>query len=203
MGRSTSSLTKVSRRLGVFIGGDLKAFNNRTYPPGQHGQTARRRNSDYSVRLTEKQKLRFLYGGLRETQFRSYFAEAAKTKGNTGKTLLQFLERRLDNVVFRMGLARTRLQARQLVRHSHVAVNGQKVNFPAYRVNAGDEITVLDKSRNLEMIKSAVEERDARAIPEWIHFDAANLKGKIGHLPDDPQLEIPVDVQLVVEFYSR
>ena len=203
MSTKVKSLTKVSRRLGAYIGGNLKAFNNRPYAPGQHGQSGRRRLSDYAVRLAEKQKVRFLYGGIREKQFLKYFKEASGLKGNTGTNFLCLLERRLDNVIYRAGFAKTRPQARQLVRHKHITVNGQITNIPSFRVSVGDEIEIRERSQNLDLVKSAVEERDARTIPDWLQVDSSNAKLKIGHLPEDPQMEVAVDVQLIIEYYSR
>ena len=203
MSKNVKSLTKVSRRLGVYIGGNLKAFNNRPYAPGQFGQNNRRRVSDYGVRLQEKQKIRFLYGGLREKQFLKYFKEATRRKGNTGLILLQLLEQRLDNVIYRAGFAKSRPQARQLVRHKHVTVNGTVTNIPSFQISVGDQIEIRERSRNLEIVKSAVDERDARSIPDWLQVDSGNLKATIGHLPEDPQIEVPVDMNMIIEFYSR
>ncbi|MDO3651386.1 30S ribosomal protein S4, partial [Nocardia mangyaensis] len=171
MGRYLGPLTKVSRRLGVFIGGDLDSFQKRNFPPGQHGRVqGRKKLSDYGIRLQEKQKLKFLYGGLRERQFRRYFEEASKKAGNTGTVLLQLLERRLDNVVYRLGFAKTRQQARQLVKHGHFLVNGKKVDIPSYRVDAGDIIEVREKSKKLAIFKENLENRDPRSIPKWLEL---------------------------------
>jgi small subunit ribosomal protein S4 len=208
MGRYTGPLTRVSRRLGVFVGGSLKAFNKRNFPPGQHGRTQgrKRKMSDYAIRLQEKQKLRYLYGGLREKQFKRYFDRAARIAGNrggnTGKILLQLLERRLDNVVYRLGFAKTRRQARQLVVHGHFLVNGKKVDRPSYEVDVGDVIEVREKSKNLALFKENLENKDPRTIPEWLELDKENMKGRVVALPEDVQLEIPVDVQLIIEYYS-
>ncbi len=208
MGRYLGPLTRVSRRLGVFVGGSQKAFNKRNFPPGQHGrvQGRRRKMSDYAIRLQEKQKLRYLYGGLREKQFKRYFDEAARiagnTGGNTGKILLQLLERRLDNVVYRLGFAKTRRQARQLVIHGHFLINGRKVDKPSYQVDVGDIIEVRPKSKNSPVFKENLENRDPRSIPEWLEIDKDNMRGKVVTLPEDVELEIPVQVQLIIEYYS-
>lgn len=203
MGRYLGPLTKVSRRLGVFVGGDLDSFQKRNFPPGQHGRTqGRKKLSDYGMRLQEKQKLKFLYGGLREGQFRRYFEEAAKTAGNTGVVLLQLLERRLDNVVYRLGFAKTRRQARQLVKHGHFLVNGKKVDIPSYRVDVNDIIEVREKSKNLAVIKENLESKDPRSVPRWLELDRDNLRGKVVEIPQEIELEIPVKVQYIIEFYS-
>lgn len=203
MGRYIGPLTKVSRRLGVFIGGDLESFQKRNFPPGQHGRIqGRKKLSDYGIRLQEKQKLKFLYGGLREKQFRRYFEEASKKAGNTGVVLLQLLERRLDNVVYRLGFAKTRQQARQLVKHGHFTVNGKKVDIPSYRVDAGDIIEVREKSKKLAIFKENLESRDPRSIPKWLELDKENMRGKVVEIPEEIELEIPVNVQYIIEFYS-
>ena len=204
MGRYLGPLTKVSRRLGVFVGGSLKSFQKRNFPPGQHGRVQGRKVklSDYAIRLQEKQKLRYLYRGIREKQFKRYFDEAAKSAGNTGQILLQLLERRLDNVVYRLGFAKTRRQARQLVRHGHFLVNGRKVDIPSYRVDPGDIIELREKSRNSPLFKENLESRDPRSIPNWLELDKDNFRGKVLEIPQDIELEIPVNVQLIIEFYS-
>lgn len=208
MGRYIGPLTKVSRRLGAFVGGNLKSFQKRNFPPGQHGRTQgrRRKLSDYAIRLQEKQKLRFLYGGIREKQFKRYFDEAARIAGvrggNTGNILLQLLERRLDNVVYRMGFAKTRLQARQLVRHGHFLVNGKKVNIPSYQVDPGDIIELREKSKKSPLFKENLEQRDPRSIPSWLEVDRENFRGKVLEIPEEIELEIPVNVQLIIEYYS-
>ncbi len=208
MGRYLGPLTKVSRRLGVFVGGSVKAFNKRNYPPGQHGrvQGRRRKLSDYAIRLQEKQKLRYLYGGLREKQFKRYFDEAVRLAGvkgkNAGNILLQLLESRLDNVVYRMGFAKTRLQARQLVRHGHFLVNGRKVNIPSYQVKPGDIIELRERSKKSPLFKENLESRDPRSIPSWLEVDRENFRGKVLEIPEEIELEIPVNVQHIIEFYS-
>ncbi|WP_028949730.1 30S ribosomal protein S4 [Sulfurihydrogenibium subterraneum] len=203
MGRYIGPLTKVSRRLGVFVGGDIESFQKRNFPPGQHGRTqGRKKLSDYGVRLQEKQKLKFLYGGLREGQFRRYFEEASKKAGNTGVVLLQLLERRLDNVVYRLGFAKTRQQARQFVKHGHFTVNGKKVDISSYRVDVGDIIEVREKSKKLSVFKENLESRDPRSVPRWLELDKDSMRGKVIEIPEEIELEIPVNVQYIIEFYS-
>ena len=203
MGRYIGPLTKVSRRLGVFVGGDIESFQKRNFPPGQHGRTqGRKKLSDYGVRLQEKQKLRFLYGGIREGQFKRYFERASKAAGNTGTVLLQLLERRLDNVVYRLGFAKTRLQARQLVKHGHFLVNGKKVDIPSYELDKGDVIEVREKSKKLELFKGNLESRDPRSVPRWLEIDKDNFRGKVVEIPEEIELEIPVNVQYIIEYYS-
>jgi len=203
MGRYIGTLTKVSRRLGVFVGGDIESFQKRNFPPGQHGRTqGRKKLSDYGVRLQEKQKLRFLYGGIRERQFKRYFERASKAAGNTGTVLLQLLERRLDNVVYRLGFAKTRLQARQLVKHGHFLINGKKVDIPSYELDKGDIIEVREKSKKLEVFKENLESRDPRSVPRWLEIDKDNFRGKVVEIPEEIELEIPVNVQYIIEYYS-
>ncbi len=203
MGRYIGTLTKVSRRLGVFVGGDIESFQKRNFPPGQHGRTqGRKKPSDYGVRLQEKQKLRFLYGGIRERQFKRYFERASKAAGNTGTVLLQLLERRLDNVVYRLGFAKTRLQARQLVKHGHFLINGKKVDIPSYELDKGDIIEVREKSKKLEVFKENLESRDPRSVPRWLEIDKDNFRGKVVEIPEEIELEIPVNVQYIIEYYS-
>ncbi len=203
MGRYIGPLTKVSRRLGVFVGGDIESFQKRNFPPGQHGRIqGRKKLSDYGVRLQEKQKLRYLYGGIRESQFKRYFERASKAAGNTGVVLLQLLERRLDNVVYRLGFAKTRLQARQLVKHGHFLVNGKKVDIPSYEIDKDDIIELRDKSKKISLFKENLESRDPRSIPRWLELDKENFRGKVVEIPEEVELEIPVNVQYIIEYYS-
>jgi len=178
------------------------AMERRPYPPGQHGQKRARRPSDYAVRLREKQKLRRIYG-ISERQFRNLFEEASKKKGVTGSVFLGLLESRLDNVVYRLGFAVRRRQARQLVRHGHITVNGRRVDLPSYRVRPGDEIAVAEKSRNLELIRQNLEAMKGRKVGPWLSLDVEGMKGKFLRLPDREDLALPVNEQLVIEFYSR
>jgi len=176
-------------------------MERRPYPPGQHGQM-RRKKTEYALLLREKQKLKRIYGVL-EKQFRRYFEEAERQKGVTGENLLILLERRLDNVVYRMGFANSRNQARQLVRHGHVLVNGKKVDIPSYLVDVGDEIAIREKSREIPFIKEAMESVSRRGIPSWLEVDPNNFKGRVKDLPTREESAIPVQEQLIVEFYSK
>ena len=205
MGRLRGSIVKVSRQLGVNVAETEKVqkyMDRRQYGPGQHGQRRKGRPSDYSVRLREKQKLRFIYD-VSETQFRNLFEEASRKSGVTGTVFLQLLESRLDNVVFRMGIASTRRQARQFVRHGHILVGGKRVTIPGYRVHQGDEIKVSEKGKKLEFIVQNVERFKNRKTFSWIEFDGGSMSGKFLRLPDREMLSLPVNEQLVIEFYSR
>jgi small subunit ribosomal protein S4 len=210
MGRYIGPWVKIDRRFGVVVSGKESApkiLGRRNFPPGQHGRKfgRRKRISEYGIRLMEKQKLKFLYGGLRENQFKRYFDEATKAKENTGEVFLQLLERRLDNVVYRLGFAKTRRQARQLVSHGHILVNGKKVTIPSYRVDVGDIIEVKPKSRNISIIQENLENRDPRSVPPWLELDKQNFRGKVVDLPQNVQeyLEIPINLQYIIEFYSK
>ncbi len=210
MGRYIGPWVKLDRRFGAVVSGKRSApriLQRRNYPPGQHGRIRgrRRKLSEYGLRLLEKQKLKFLYGGLREKQFKRYFDRAAKSKENTGEALLQLLERRLDNVVFRLGFAVTRRQARQLVVHGHILVNGRKVDVPAYEVEEGDIIEIKPASREVPVIKENLENIDPRSVPEWLELDKANFRGKVLKVPEAVQdyLEVPVNLQYIIEFYSK
>jgi small subunit ribosomal protein S4 len=177
------------------------AIERRSYPPGQHGQ-ARQRISDYSTQLREKQKLRRIYG-LQERQFRGIFERAERQSGVTGEALLQLLERRLDNVAYRLGFGSSRKEARQLVGHGHVMVNGRKLNVPGALVKAGDVVEVRERSRTLVPIQTALDAVEGRGIPEWLELDKATFKGIVRALPTKAQIVLPVNEQLVVELYSR
>ncbi|MGQ0812828.1 MAG: 30S ribosomal protein S4 [Nitrospiraceae bacterium] len=177
------------------------AIERRSYPPGQHGQ-GRHRTSDYSVQLREKQKLRRIYG-LQERQFRGLFERAERQTGITGEALLRLLECRLDNVAYRLGLGASRKEARQLVNHGHIMVNGRKTNIPGAWIKVGDVIQVCESSRNLLPIQSALEAVDGRGIPEWLELDRAAFKGTVRALPTKDQIVLPVNEQMVVELYSR
>jgi small subunit ribosomal protein S4 len=177
-------------------------MERRPYPPGQHGQRRARRPSDYAVRLREKQKLRRIYG-ISETQFRNLFEEASRKKGVTGTVFLGLLESRLDNVVYRLGFAQSRRQARQMVRHGHITVNGRRVDLPAYWVKPGDEIAIAEGSRNLTFIRENLEAMKGRKVGPWLSLDVEGMKGKFLRLPDREDLALPVNEQLVIEFYSR
>lgn len=180
---------------------DKCAVDRRTYAPGQHGQGRRAKVSDYGHQLREKQKARRIYGVL-ERQFRGYFAQATRSKGVTGERLLQLLELRLDNVIYRLGFADSRNQARQLVNHGHFAVNGRRVDIPSFLVKENDQITVREKSRGAAYFKN-LESLGERSIPEWLRLDAANMAGHVVRLPKREDIDIPVQEHLIVEKYSR
>lgn len=171
-------------------------------PPGQHGMARRRKVSDYGIQLRAKQRARRLYGVL-ETQFRHYFDRAERSQGVTGTVLLQLLERRLDNVVYRLGFGASRPESRQLVSHRHFAVNGRTVNIPSYSVRPGDVVSVRQASRTLEPIVRAQELVQGRSVPEWLSLDAAALRGTVLRLPDRLEMDAFIDEQLIVEYYSR
>jgi small subunit ribosomal protein S4 len=197
--------TRKSRRLGQLLDDNKsKYFDRRPYPPGEHGRRRGRRSndSDYLHQLREKQKMRQIYGVL-ERQFRRYYQEAARLKGITGDNLLQILECRLDNVVYRSGLARTRPQARQLVNHGHFQVNGHKVDIPSYRVRAGDTVMVKPKSREIIVIRHAADTAGDRRVPEWLEVSLDERRIQVIDVPSRTQIDTAVREQLVVELYSR
>ncbi|MCV7315424.1 30S ribosomal protein S4 [Mycolicibacillus parakoreensis] len=201
MARYTGPATRKSRRLGVdLIGGD-QAFEKRPYPPGQHGR-ARVKESEFRLQLQEKQKARFTYGVM-EKQFRRYYEEAASRAAKTGDELLKILESRLDNVVYRAGLARTRRMARQLVSHGHFTVNGVKVDIPSYRVSQYDIIDVREKSLNTLPFQIARETAGERPIPAWLQVVGERQRILVHQLPERAQIDIPLTEQLIVEFYSK
>jgi small subunit ribosomal protein S4 len=177
------------------------AVERRQYPPGQHGQR-RGKLSDYGVQLREKQKVRNSYGVL-EKQFRKYFEKAERKKGVTGEVLLQFLETRMDNVIYRMGFAPNRNGARQLVRHGHFMVNGKDVNVPSFHVHTGDMIEVRVPSRELDMIKDSIARAEQRGIPSWLEMDFQNFKGKVLQVPTREDIQLTAQEQLIVELYSK
>jgi small subunit ribosomal protein S4 len=200
MARYTGPTWKLSRRLGISLSGTGKELARRPYAPGQHGPNQRKKLSEYGIQLQEKQKLRLMYG-MNEKQFRNMFVRAGKMKGIHGENFMKLLESRLDNLVYRLGLARTRAQARQLVVHGHVTVNGKKVDRPAYQVALGDVIGLREKSRNLTVVKEALEDRTF--TPEYVSFDANKLEGTFNRLPDRTELPAEINETLIVEFYSR
>jgi len=201
MARYTGPATRISRRLKTdLIGGD-QAFERRPYPPGQHGR-GRVKESEYLLQLQEKQKARHTYGIL-ERQFSRYYKEAARRQGKTGENLLQILESRLDNVIYRAGIARTRRQARQLVSHGHFLVNGQKVNIPSYQVSKWDIIDVRPKSAGMLPFVAAKESFGDRPVPAWLQVVPSTLRVLVHQLPERAQIEVPVQEQLIVEFYSK
>lgn len=205
MARYTGPKARVSRRLGTNIwgtAGETKALDRRPYPPGDHGRTRRRNNnSEYLVQLQEKQKARFSYG-INERQFRNIYDEASRRQGVTGHVLLELLERRLDNVVYRSGWAATRPQARQFVSHGHINVNGRRVNIPSYRVRPGDVIELRDKSREIVTVRWNMDVLD-RAVPAWLEAGDGGQQVTVRENPSREQIDMPVREQLIVELYSK
>lgn len=208
MAKYVGPVCKLCRREGakLFLKGercytDKCSFDRRPYPPGQHGQR-RMKFTEYGVRLREKQKVRRMYGVV-EKQFRGYFKAADQAKGVTGENFLNLLERRLDNVVFRFGFARTRAEARQLVLHRHFLVNGKRVNIPSYRIQAGDTIEVREKSGSKKVFEEAGVQSASRVMPEWLVREEGKLAGKVASLPFREALTLPIQEQLIVEYYSR
>lgn len=209
MARYTGPVCRLCRRedMKLFLKGercytDKCGYERRSYPPGQHGQSRRKKRSDYGEQLREKQKVKRIYGVL-ENQFRRYFETAERQRGITGETLLQLLERRFDNVIYRLGLSTSRAQARQLVRHGHFLVNGKKVDIPSYSLREGDVVTVRQTSAKNASIAHAMEEVKGRGIPEWLTFDAGAVSGRVVSLPTREQINLPVQEQLIVELYSK
>lgn len=201
MARYTGPITRKSRRLRVDLVGGDQAFERRPYPPGQHGR-ARIKESEYLLQLQEKQKARFTYGVM-EKQFRLYYAEAVRKPGKTGENLLQILESRLDNVVYRAGLARTRRMSRQLVSHGHLTVNGHKVDIPSYRVSQYDIVDVRTKSLATLPFQVAKETVGDRPVPGWLQVVGQQLRILVHQLPERAQIDVPLNEQLIVELYSK
>ncbi len=209
MARYIGPVCRLCRREGMklFLKGERCytekcAIEKRNLPPGQHGKARKAKLVGYGLQLREKQKVKRIYGVL-ENQFRRYFETAERTRGITGETLLQLLERRLDNVIYRLGLATSRPQARQLVRHGHFMVNGRKVDVPSYSVKAGDVISVKGASAQAAVLAHAMEEVKGRGVPEWLTFDPSNMSGRVMSLPTREQINLPVQEQLIVELYSK
>ncbi len=208
MARYTDAVCRLCRREGtkLFLKGD-RCFSakcgieKRAYPPGQHGQ-GRARFSDYGVQLREKQKVKRMYG-LLENQFARTMKRASRMKGRAGENLLILLERRLDNVVFRMGFATSRSEARQLVRHGHFLVNGRKATIPSLQVKPGSKVTVKEKSRKIARIAGALEALEGRSVPQWVEIDKENFEGTMKSLPGREDITMPIQEQLIVELYSR
>lgn len=201
MARYTGPATRVSRRLRVdLVGGDM-AFERRPYPPGQAGRN-RIKESEYLLQLQEKQKARFIYGVM-EKQFRRYYAEANRRAGKTGENLVVLLESRLDNVVYRAGLAKTRRQARQLVSHGHFTVNGKAIDVPSFRVSQYDIINVREKSQKMNWFEEAQDNLVDAVVPAWLQVVPENLRILVHQLPERAQIDIPLQEQLIVEFYSK
>ena len=203
MARYTGPKTKVARRYGVPLFGPSKSLERKNYPPGMHGpKGSRRKQSDYAIALGEKQKLRYQYG-LLERQFRRIFHSALRKRGVTGETLLQLLETRLDNIIFRLGLANTRSAARQLVSHGHVLVNGRSVNIASYNVKAGDDIMIKDKPKSRQLALRNLELTQIAPVPDWLTVDRDAFSGKIARIPSRDEMQPMVNEQLIVELYSR
>ena len=181
---------------------DKCAIERRAYPPGEHGKGRRVKETNYGQQLREKQKARRIYG-IMERQFRHFFAKSTESRGVTGEVLLQMLERRMDNVVYRMGFAPSHHAARQLVRHGHFQVNGRKVNIPSYQLAAGDQVTVRERSRKLGIVLSTLESRKGQDVPEWLSVDADALAGRVLSIPTRSSIATPINEQLIVEFYSK
>lgn len=201
MSRYTGPSWKVSRRLGISLSGTGKELARRPYAPGQHGQNNRRKLSEYGLQLREKQKLRMTYG-LSERQFANLFVKAGKIReGKHGDNFMILLERRLDNVVYRLGLATTRRQARQLVNHGHITVDGKRVDIPSYEVKPGQVISVRERSKNLQVVKDALEAVVGRA--PFVSFDENKMEGSLVRLPEREELDANIDEALVVEYYNK
>ncbi|MBM7715227.1 30S ribosomal protein S4 [Siminovitchia sp. FSL H7-0308] len=200
MARYTGPSWKLSRRLGISLSGTGKELEKRPYAPGQHGPNQRKKLSEYGLQLQEKQKLRHMYG-VTERQFKNTFNRAGKMKGKHGENFMILLEQRLDNIVYRLGLARTRRQARQLVNHGHILVDGRRVDIPSYKVIPGQVISVREKSRNLDIIKDSVEATNF--VPEYVSFDPDKLEGTLVRLPERSELPPEINEAFIVEFYSR
>ncbi len=209
MARYRAAKCKLCRREGVklFLKGD-RCFSNkcaiekRDYPPGQHGRRRRGKPSKYNIQLREKQKIRRMYG-LLEAQFHNYFEKAAQQKGVTGTNLLLFLERRLDNVVYRLGFCSSRAMARQFIRHGHFQVNGTKVNVPSYLVKPGDRISPKQKSKNLFLIQESMKNIDTRQVVPYLDIDPNKMEGEFVEIPSREAIPVPMDEQMVVELYSK
>jgi small subunit ribosomal protein S4 len=202
MSRYTGPTTRINRRFGMAIFPANKSFERRTYPPGQHGPSFRRKVSDYGAGLLEKQKLRMMYG-LTEKQFRNLFQKAKRKQGITGDNFLSYLETRLDNVVYRLGFAKTRKSARQFVNHGHLLINGHKVDIPSYQVSVGDDITVREKTSSRQVATRNLDGSQYNNTPPWLEVKADSLQGTVSRMPQADELEQSINVQLVVEFYSR
>lgn len=201
MARYIGPKSRIARRFGEAIFGADKVLARRNFPPGQHGNDRRRKQSEYGTQLAEKQKAKYTYGVL-ERQFRNLFEKAAKSGGITGEVLLQLLESRLDNVVFRLGIAPTRAAARQLVSHKHITVNGQVVNIPSFSVKAGMVIGVREKSKSLEVVDAALAGFNHSKYP-WLEWDANSKSGKFLHTPEREDIPENIKEQLIVELYSK
>lgn len=201
MARYKGPKSKIARRFNEPIFGASKALSKKAYPPGQHGRGRRRKQSEYAVQLMEKQKAKYTYGVL-EKQFANLFDKASRKKGITGEVLLQLLESRLDNVVFRLGIAPTRRAARQLVGHKHVLVNGEILNIPSYQVKEGDVIGVREKSKSLEAVTNSLSSNTVTRY-SWLEFDKSSMSGKFVNIPQREDIPENINEQLIVELYSK
>ena len=201
MARYTGPKSKISRKYGEPIFGDTKALEKKPHPPGQHGRGRRRKKSEYAIQLAEKQKAKYLYGIL-EKQFRNMFDKASRKDGVTGENLLQLLEARLDNVVYRLGIAPTRRSARQLVTHKHITVNGNLVNIPSYTLKEGDMVAVREKSKSLSSIAESISRQSSNRY-KWLEWDEKSLSGKLIMYPDRESIPENINEQLIVELYSK
>ena len=201
MARYTGPKSKISRKYGEPIFGDTKALEKKPHPPGQHGRGRRRKKSEYASQLAEKQKAKYLYGIL-ERQFRNLFSKASRKDGITGENLLQLLESRLDNVVYRLGIAPTRRSARQLVSHKHITVNGNLVNIPSFSVKEGDMVAVREKSKSLSSIAESISRQSSNRF-KWLEWDDKSLSGKLIMYPDRESIPENINEQLIVELYSK
>ena len=202
MARYTGPRVRISRRFGVPIFGPSKYLERRNYGPGVHGPKSRRKHTDYALGLIEKQKLRYYYG-LLERQFRGVYEKALKRRGVTGEQMLQILETRLDNVVYHLGFGNTRAQARQMVCHGHVKVNGRKVNIPSYALKVNDVIEVKDTNASKQMATRSLESSTSRVVPDWLSLDKNAMKGTVMRVPTRDEIQPIANEQAVVEFYSR
>ena len=201
MARYTGPKVRISRRFNEPIMGENKALQKKNYAPGMHGKTKKRKVSEYATQLAEKQKAKYIYG-LLERQFAKMFDKASRKKGVTGEVLLQLLEARLDNMVYRLGIAPTRRAARQLVIHKHITVNGEIVNIPSFALKAGDEIGVRERSKSLEAITNSLAIQSAKKYP-WLEFNNTEMSGKVLHIPLRADIPENINEQLIVELYSR
>lgn len=202
MARYTGPRVRITRRFNTPIFGPTKYLERRPYPPGVHGPKMRRKHTDYGLGLIEKQKLRYYYG-LLERQFRRVYEQALKRRGVTGEQMLQILETRLDNVVFQLGFANSRPQARQMVTHGHVKVNGRKVSIPSFALKVNNVIEVRDKNVSKQMALKALESAGSRVVPDWLSLDKNALKGVVMRIPTRDEIQPIANEQAVVEFYSR
>ena len=202
MSRYTGPTTRINRRFSQAIFAPTKAFERKPHLPGQHGPRLRRKLSDYAIGLNEKQKLRYMYG-MTEKQFRLTFERAKSKRGVTGEIFLQMLECRLDNVVYRLGLAKSRAAARQFVGHGHIVVNGKKTDIASFSVKEGDEIEVRERTSSRQLATQSLEGSQARIVPEWLNLNTDSLKASVNRIPSVDETEQSINVQLIVEYYSR